>query len=35
MWELLHLANAPWGDTFGMCTDKFGVQWMVNIAPAK
>ena len=21
-----------WGDTFGMCTDKFGLPWMVNIA---
>ncbi|HEX6246730.1 MAG TPA: VOC family protein [Nocardioidaceae bacterium] len=26
------LETAPWGDTFGMCTDKFGVSWMVNIA---
>lgn len=26
------LEKAPWGDTFGMCTDKFGVQWLVNIA---
>jgi len=26
------LERAPWGDTFGMCTDKFGVGWMVNIA---
>jgi PhnB protein len=26
------LEKAPWGDTFGMCTDKFGVQWMVNIS---
>jgi PhnB protein len=26
------LAKAPWGDTFGMCTDKFGIFWMVNIA---
>ena len=25
---------APWGDTFGMCTDKFGIQWMVNILGA-
>lgn len=25
------LEQAPWGDTFGMCTDKFGVQWLVNI----
>jgi len=26
------LAPAPWGDTFGMCTDRFGVSWLVNIA---
>jgi PhnB protein len=26
------LEKAPWGDTFGMCTDKFGITWMVNIA---
>jgi PhnB protein len=26
------LEQAPWGDTFGMCTDKFGVSWLVNIA---
>ncbi|OOL29254.1 3-demethylubiquinone-9 3-methyltransferase [Rhodococcus rhodochrous] len=26
------LERAPWGDQFGMCTDKFGIQWMVNIA---
>lgn len=26
------LAKAPWGDTFGMLTDKFGVNWMVNIS---
>ncbi|MDO5752725.1 VOC family protein [Arthrobacter sp.] len=24
--------KAPWGDTFGMCTDKFGVPWMINVA---
>ncbi|KRD41549.1 3-demethylubiquinone-9 3-methyltransferase [Cellulomonas sp. Root930] len=24
--------QAPWGDTFGMCTDKYGVDWMVNVA---
>jgi PhnB protein len=29
------LAKAPWGDTFGMLTDKFGVEWMVNIAGRK
>lgn len=26
------LETAPWGDIFGMCTDKFGITWMVNIA---
>jgi PhnB protein len=26
------LEKAPWGDSFGMCTDKFGVSWLVNIA---
>lgn len=26
------LVEAPWGDTFGMCTDRFGIGWMVNIA---
>lgn len=29
------LTKAPWGDTFGMCIDKFGIFWMVNIAGAK
>ena len=28
------LEKAPWGDTFGMCTDRFGVAWLVNIAGA-
>ena len=28
----LPLERAPWGDSFGMCTDRFGVAWMVNIA---
>lgn len=26
------LAKAPWGDLFGMCTDRFGVRWLVNVA---
>jgi PhnB protein len=26
------LEKAPWGDQFGMLTDKFGVTWLVNIA---
>ena len=24
--------KAPWGDTFGMLTDQFGISWLVNIA---
>ena len=28
------LANAPWGPYFGMCTDRFGVQWMVSLPQA-
>ena len=26
------LAKAPWGDSFGMCVDRFGINWLVNIA---
>ena len=26
------LEKAPWGDSFGMCTDRYGINWMVNIA---
>lgn len=26
------LVEAPWGDKFGMLTDRFGIEWMVNIA---
>jgi PhnB protein len=25
------LQNAPWGPYFGMCVDRFGVQWMVSL----
>ena len=28
------LAQAPWGDKFGMCVDRFGTAWMVNIGSA-
>ena len=28
------LATAPWGDTFGMLKDKFGINWLVNISGA-
>lgn len=30
-----HLAEAPWGDWFGMFTDKFGIEWLVNITGSK
>ncbi|ROS78838.1 VOC family protein [Cellulomonas sp. PhB143] len=26
------LTKAPWGDSFGMCIDRFGVRWLVNIS---
>ena len=26
------LEKAPWGDIFGMCTDRFGISWLVNVA---
>jgi PhnB protein len=26
------LAKQAWGDEFGMLTDQFGIQWMVNIS---
>ena len=29
------LEKAPWGDTFGMLVDRFGVDWMMNIAGPK
>jgi PhnB protein len=25
------LDKAPWGDVFGMLTDRFGTSWMVSI----
>ncbi len=39
-WEALSTGGAvsaplekhPWGDEFGMCTDRFGIAWMVNIS---
>ena len=31
---MMPLEKAPWGDTFGMCTDKFGIPWLVNISGA-
>jgi PhnB protein len=29
------LEKAPWGDIFGMLTDKFGIEWLVNITGEK
>ncbi|HEV7182862.1 MAG TPA: VOC family protein [Leifsonia sp.] len=26
------LKKAPWGDSFGMTADKFGINWLVNIS---
>ncbi|MBG6180041.1 VOC family protein [Arthrobacter sp. CAN_A1] len=26
------MERAPWGDSFGMCTDRYGVGWLVNIS---
>ncbi len=31
---VMPLEKAPWGDTFGMCVDRFGITWLVNIAGA-
>ncbi len=28
------LEKQMWGDEFGMCQDKFGLTWLVNIADA-
>lgn len=32
---IVPFAKAPWGDMFGMLTDKFGIRWMVNVATPK
>jgi PhnB protein len=29
---VMPLAKQVWGDEFGMCTDQFGVSWLVNIS---
>ena len=31
----LPLEKAPWGDSFGMLTDRYGIAWMVNISGAR
>jgi PhnB protein len=30
----LPLEKAPWGDTFGMLVDRFGISWLVNVTGA-
>ena len=32
---IMALQKQAWGDEFGMCVDKFGVSWVVNIGPAQ
>ena len=27
---IVPMSKAPWGDYFGMFTDKFGIKWMIN-----
>jgi PhnB protein len=29
------LEKQMWGDEFGMCTDRFGVSWLVNISQSQ
>ncbi|HEY6745787.1 MAG TPA: VOC family protein [Mycobacteriales bacterium] len=29
------LEKQVWGDEFGMCTDRFGIPWMVNISQSQ
>ena len=29
------METAPWGDSFGMLVDKYGVSWMMNISSPK
>ena len=28
---VMPLEKAPWGDTFGMLVDRFGIRWLVNV----
>jgi PhnB protein len=30
--ETMPMAKAPWGDSFGMVRDKYGIDWLVNIS---
>jgi PhnB protein len=29
------MEQSPWGDIFGMCTDRFGTAWLVNVNSAQ
>jgi PhnB protein len=31
----LPLQKQMWGDEFGMCTDRFGIHWYVNVADGR
>jgi PhnB protein len=30
--ETMPMEKAPWGDSFGMVKDRFGIDWLVNIS---
>lgn len=30
----MDMASTFWGDYFGMCTDRFGINWMISFAEA-
>ena len=32
---VMPLEKQMWGDEFGQCVDRYGVQWMVNIGPPR
>lgn len=29
------MGDMPWGDYYGACTDRFGIQWMVTVSGAQ
>ena len=29
------MERSPWGDIFGMCTDRYGIAWLVNVNSAQ
>lgn len=32
---IVPMSKQSWGDMFGMCTDKFGIRWMINVTKPK